>query len=178
MVRKLWHNFQANTYICVLTLEVVFTETRKYTGAAMPGESFKFMQLPPLTHQDRVMQICVNEIGHNLVQIMACRLFGVMPLSKRILTYCQMNLEVPNSVKFESWKYNNHHSIFIRVVSVASWQSYDCPKASEVTLADTVNRSHETVKTHYIATTKHDTIKPSTSEVSLKDKGAQFTNMD
>ena len=43
--------------------------------------------------------------GSTLVQIMACRLFGTMPLSKPMLGYCQSELYEETSVKFES-KYN------------------------------------------------------------------------
>ena len=43
-----------------------------------------------------------QRIGATLVQIMACRLFGAKPLSKRMLGYCQLNPLKLTSVKFES----------------------------------------------------------------------------
>ena len=48
-------------------------------------------------------------IGSALVQIMACRLLGAKPLSKPMVTYCQLDLREQTSVKFES-KYKTFHS--------------------------------------------------------------------
>ena len=44
-----------------------------------------------------------------LVQVMACHLFGVKPLHKPMLTYCQLNPQEQTSVKFES-TYKTFHS--------------------------------------------------------------------
>ena len=48
-------------------------------------------------------------IGSVLVQIMACQLFGAKPLSKPMLSYCQLDPKEQTSVKFQS-KYKNFHS--------------------------------------------------------------------
>ena len=37
-----------------------------------------------------------------LVQVMACCLFGAKPLTEPIRTYCQLNIEKKNTVKYES----------------------------------------------------------------------------
>ena len=55
-----------------------------------------------------------------LVQIMACRLFGVKPLPEPTLTYCQLNPWGQTSVKFES-KYKNIVCEMEAILSSGRW---------------------------------------------------------
>ena len=48
-------------------------------------------------------------IGSEMVQIMACRLFGTKPLSKPMLSCCWLGPWAPTSMKFQS-KYKTFHS--------------------------------------------------------------------
>ena len=43
--------------------------------------------LNELTHPGRVTHICISKLGHYLVQIMPCRLFGTKPWSPPMLIY-------------------------------------------------------------------------------------------
>ena len=61
--------------------------------------------------------------GSSLVQIMACRLFGVKPLPEPMLPYCELDPWEPISVKFE------HHFHSIRCIwkfRLPNWQPF-CP---------------------------------------------------
>ena len=44
--------------------------------------------------------ICVSEYRSALVQIMACRLLGVKPLSEPMLGYCQLDPKEQTSLKY------------------------------------------------------------------------------
>ena len=65
-------------------------------------------------------------IGSTLVQKMACHIFGAKPLSKPMLTCCQLDPKEQTSVKFESkykifrspkwiWKYRRNGVHFVDV---------------------------------------------------------------
>ena len=69
----------------------------------------------------------VNRV--DLVQIMACRLFGAKPISKPILGYCQLATWDENSGKFQS-KYNffipdnAYENIICEMVSILSTERW------------------------------------------------------
>ena len=44
-----------------------------------------------LTHLPIVSHICVSKLGQHLMQIMACRLLGIKPLSEPVLCHCQQD---------------------------------------------------------------------------------------
>ena len=69
-------------------------------------------QINTSTHWGRVTNICASTIYvyiPTLLQIMACRLFGVKPLSESMLPYCQFYPVEHISVKFYS-KFKSFHS--------------------------------------------------------------------
>ena len=61
-----------------------------------------------------------------LAQIMACRLYSAMPLSKPMLGYCQLDSCEQNSVKFEFELYNFHSRKCIWKCCLPKWQPF-CP---------------------------------------------------
>ena len=61
-----------------------------------------------LTHSPLVPHIRVNELGHQLVHLMACRLFCAKPLPEPMLAYCQLDSREQISLKVESKLYHIH----------------------------------------------------------------------
>ena len=69
-------------------------------------------------------------IGSALVQIMACRLFGAKPLSKPMMSYCQLDPREQTSMKFQS-KYKTFiHEMHMKITSV-KWRP-SCPGGDEL----------------------------------------------
>ena len=66
------------------------------------GSGFLINSSPLVPH------ICVGNLGHDLLQVMACRLFGAKPLPESMLTYCQ--IEPGNTFQ---WNLNRNSNIFI-----------------------------------------------------------------
>ena len=72
----------------------VFMDNNYYKYHTVGDNQISFNSSPPsaaYVHQ---------WIGSALVQIMACCLFGIKPLSKTMLDYCQLNPQEQISVKF------------------------------------------------------------------------------
>ena len=61
-----------------------------------------------LTHYPLVPHISVNELGQQLVHVMACRLFGAKPLPEPMLAYCQLDYREQISLKVEPKLYHIH----------------------------------------------------------------------
>ena len=63
-------------------------------------------------------------IGSELVQIMACYVFVVKPLSKPMLGYCQLDRQKQTSVKFESEFYQFHSRKCYWICRLPEWRPF------------------------------------------------------
>ena len=87
---------------------------------------------PPTPHASsfRIIYASVNWISE-LIQVMACRLFGAKPVPEPMLAYCQLDSREQISVKFEVEFYHFYSRKCISNCHMPKWRSF-CPRRDEL----------------------------------------------
>ena len=95
------------------------------------GKYFELANIFPEFKVDNSSSPCATHICQwtewQLIQAMACRLFGAKPLPEPVLAYCQLESWEQISVKFESEYYYFHSRICILNCHLLKWRPF-CPR--------------------------------------------------